>query len=747
MEDYWAKTETKLRKLVYELLEPTIRRVSEYTEITDSNQNSIDSLMRRMETNDIVIDRINSKLEIIDEFSKKLIQFNSDLRLSEHKSEIERDKIMSYIELINTDVVNNKENISVLNGQMVTAINENSLLAVDINATKANLSEKIDSLKNEYESNLASVLDKQKILELSIYNTDKKCNSFLNALEEINVVSQKASYAVSTLTEQINKLEQELTTYKKTSKDQIEKARLLAIQYSHQSSENIKKLKIQYQTEIPIQTHLQISEFLYNTTDDLKLSKQIAEYDSKVISDWDAANIPFEILERIQESKLKIQNIIDTPLPEVKAKPARKKKKFNLNDMLSFNNTSNSKQSDDKDYTDRSNIKDPLDKNFAKNPGKGYLKDLDENYSDQSNEDPQSGSEKSFNGLEMIKQNAEALAKLMGVKDYTQDIENLRLTIDNNLEAFQVFTEEYKNTVSALKDQIETIFMRINTLEDYQNVIRNKFLRINEDFMDVNKKIDGNSNDIKSIYKYIQITKDEIIAETNKIDKKFEQYIESTSKTVKDLEIKVNQAVFEVGNASTQRKRDQNDYNSEFQKLNGMADNIIKQQENFSKKFEYINKSINLITEFSRINTCLQYQDELDRESIALFGYKDTKIPSKTPIRSSISLNKQCISCSGQVKMITSAFKIACLAYTPSPVIFRDCNFQRIELLEIQKKMVEGLSDEITTNESTIDRYRVSKTPKPHWRPPSSLSMCIPSVVPNTPDLPPISLSKRVNNY
>ena len=178
----------------------------------------------------------------------------------------------------------------------------------------------------------------------------------------------------------------------------------------------------------------------------------------------------------------------------------------------------------------------------------------------------------------------------------------------------------------------------------------------------------------------------------------------------------------------------------------------MRQQESFSKQFDVLNKTLGSVSEFLRIGVSLQYQDELDREAIALIGYKESKgvsrgRPGTNLAKQSISLDKQCISCSGQVNLITAAFKIACLAYTPSNVNFRDQVFQRLELLEIQKKIIEDLGEKHEMVDGSLDRIRFSKTPKPAWRPPSSLSMYVSSGPANTPDLPPISLSRRINNY
>jgi len=49
---------------------------------------------------------------------------------------------------------------------------------------------------------------------------------------------------------------------------------------------------------------------------------------------------------------------------------------------------------------------------------------------------------------------------------------------------------------------------------------------------------------------------------------------------------------------------------------------------------------------------------------------------------STIKINKNCTSCSGQLPFMKKAFKMACLAYEPSPVTLYDELVSRDELLD-----------------------------------------------------------------
>jgi len=252
---------------------------------------------------------------------------------------------------------------------------------------------------------------------------------------------------------------------------------------------------------------------------------------------------------------------------------------------------------------------------------------------------------------------------------------------------------------------------------------------------------------LSTISKNSETTSEKIEVLTSKIS----CFIDETGKNISTIDYQVQQALNECNASSSQRKRDHNDNHIEFTRIHQHAEGLTRSQELHYKRLECIQSTVNRVTEFLKIGVTLQYQDEIDRESIALIGYKESKglgkgKPGTSIGRTSISLDKQCISCSGQVNMITSAFKIACLAYTPSLVAYKENTFQRLELLELQKRMIEGIPEQFK-EDIVVERVRNSKTPKPVWRPVSSLSMCIPSGMAQTPDLPPISLAKRVNNY
>lgn len=97
-------------------------------------------------------------------------------------------------------------------------------------------------------------------------------------------------------------------------------------------------------------------------------------------------------------------------------------------------------------------------------------------------------------------------------------------------------------------------------------------------------------------------------------------------------------------------------------------------------------------------------QDEIDRANLALMGYKENneqpKVLSKTmtmtkPISTDtgnpyVTLDKQCLTCSGQSSVVLKAFKIACLTYKPTPLTYRSKVFSRPDLIDLRGKMLKS---------------------------------------------------------
>ena len=141
-----------------------------------------------------------------------------------------------------------------------------------------------------------------------------------------------------------------------------------------------------------------------------------------------------------------------------------------------------------------------------------------------------------------------------------------------------------------------------------------------------------------------------------------------------------------------------------------------------SIRFEQMIQStaISTLVELEFIQQSLDFQDEFDKHSFSLIGLNDLNITyedlvqkdkdakqhmerthnanpfSKEKIKTvprnlSLLLTDECLSCGDErmKKKITSAFKMACFHYAPSPVIFRGKKYERKGLIEAKRTMLD----------------------------------------------------------
>eukprot|EP01017_Pseudomicrothorax_dubius_P019492 TRINITY_DN2143_c0_g1_i5.p1 TRINITY_DN2143_c0_g1~~TRINITY_DN2143_c0_g1_i5.p1 ORF type:complete len:349 (-),score=64.67 TRINITY_DN2143_c0_g1_i5:3-1049(-) len=123
------------------------------------------------------------------------------------------------------------------------------------------------------------------------------------------------------------------------------------------------------------------------------------------------------------------------------------------------------------------------------------------------------------------------------------------------------------------------------------------------------------------------------------------------------------------------------------QKFKALSQNINSFRSEFDALVEVISMMGNLLK-----------QDEVDRTNIGLYGMKEKKIPmeghedSKPPkgvskqIRPEllpITLDRNCLNCSSDIRLTYDAFKIACLIYRPTNVNFGARSFRRVDLIDL----------------------------------------------------------------
>jgi len=153
----------------------------------------------------------------------------------------------------------------------------------------------------------------------------------------------------------------------------------------------------------------------------------------------------------------------------------------------------------------------------------------------------------------------------------------------------------------------------------------------------------------------------------------------------------VRQVGSECNALSHQRKRDKADLAAQLGTLQEELQRIKTDQVASSAAVERFAQLYARLVESCRIGIVLSVQDEEDRQSIALIG------AGAKPKSAVLSVERPSAMFSGT--NVQNAFKMACLAYAPSPVTYRQTVFQRRDLLEVQRRLLETAWEEASRNE------------------------------------------------
>jgi hypothetical protein len=68
-----------------------------------------------------------------------------------------------------------------------------------------------------------------------------------------------------------------------------------------------------------------------------------------------------------------------------------------------------------------------------------------------------------------------------------------------------------------------------------------------------------------------------------------------------------------------------------------------------------------------------------------------------------VTLDANCLSCTGQPSHLMQLFKLACLSYNPSRVVYRKHTLTRAQLMQMRKTLIEKCEEVINTQKVFIN--------------------------------------------
>jgi len=216
----------------------------------------------------------------------------------------------------------------------------------------------------------------------------------------------------------------------------------------------------------------------------------------------------------------------------------------------------------------------------------------------------------------------------------------------------------------------------------------------------------------------------EFMSSTNNGISDLDNRVAESTKTTESL---VKEVRADMEELNRKRKRDKTAVDIECKGLKKRLGDVFESSDAVLKGMEHLWQVLSMILEGERVQNALELQDSVDRKRIALMGVKDDELSlsrnyGSTPQRprpearertsspraktapgatkpktgkkeTIMSVDNRCLSCSGQAPLVMSAFKMACLQYTPSQVEYQSQAYDRQELLQHRSSLLRRAYD------------------------------------------------------
>jgi hypothetical protein len=688
------KVENRIRSLVMDLISPTARRSTDAADLLAELSHKFENVENKINDIEIIQTKTLTRLSYLDEFNRRLMEFSANQSLIEsrmNKDRLENQTIYHNLTEKNIEI---KEEVSVLEHQGQSMKIDIGGLSHNLINTKYEFEQKIAGFKDEYRTKLTDFEDRVVRLEVETENVIKKIKKMTKESLDLNTKSQFTARVCEEHKDKLKQMEARIETNKNESKNHFEINRMTGIKLNTDLSRLEKlisgtKSALKNFEEKEHKNRLKLTQPLYNLLTDIHQLRILAQYDLQRLFSEDSKDCDVKTL--ISSIKTKAEDIMKIEVP----RPL----------------SSSSSDAPKKKRRRRTAAKNSIQT--------GLLKPAKDSYNQSDLISSKQRKESFQNNVELS-----SITPVLSIKPKKRKDSDSSYSSSGS-EIPYVEPVDYTPIINKVKEELEKIISgHVQALNELHYT----------HYQELKDLIDKSRQDLES--------KLNSFHEYNT-----SQFIES-NKHLHDVEILTQQVVYECSSQLNNRKRENNDFSFELKSLQGKIEEINKKHSESVENVESFGKKLEKVVEYCYLENTLQTQDEVDRESIVLMGYKDSKTfqNHKKLVKPVISIDKQCLSCTGQSSLVLNAFKIACLAYTPSPVFFLNEKHTRRELLDLQNKLLAELGPK-PGEFSLFDKKqaRAVSTTMKNWRP---LSVPSPQFSPHS-DFPdaelPRILRKSIN--
>ena len=675
MEDIWFGIETKVRALIKDVLEPTIRRVIENKDAFDRVSKNNEVLSTRIDDLDSSISKYARKISMVDELSKKILEYDSMIRIMDVRFNRDREEIKADVSTFSSKIINFEEYLNVFDHLKDGLRNDITNLTYALNTSKSQLDEKFEFLNTLFTDKIHTIENSILHQQVQLSQFDKTIRTFSRELGENTTQVQTTQRSTEELNKRAKDIRNSYKYLKKNVYDSIEKLRLLAIKTMNDAQVADRKILELINSEVPIRNRIMVAETLFSVISDPFQRRDLAQVEKIHLELINDSQLNAELKQLLQVSRAKVEQVLLHPLPE------------RSEEMAEFRRGSRRKTKQRTIFVVKKDGEDDAPKGKPRKDSAKLdvpLQEIpEEQVSPRSNDD---SSQRSFNSLASSASITQSVnrqirkSEIINLRDYEVIKDELQIARFNSLIGKGDLTIEEQE---ADDSEFNSSY---GPQVDYHPIIQ----EAKDDLMSLIEEVrSGQDTENDLIYTSISSLKEEVKQNQASTLESIQKSSAEGLKNLKELEIIMNQALAECTSAITMRKRDQSDFSFEIKNLVHRFEQVERKFDLVQVKVEEVYSSFENIVESLKMMNTLAQQDEVDRESIALMGYKEGK--GKGTGKSVVSIDKQCLSCTGQASVVINAFKIACLAYAPSSVVYKESVFTRKELLEAQGLLLRSV--------------------------------------------------------
>eukprot|EP00347_Sterkiella_histriomuscorum_P022302 403330961 len=858
----WFDFETRMRKLIHEMIEPTVRKVNEDRDKIYKLKTDQDNHKRKLEDLEFAVIKTDNKTNVFEDIFRSLAKLETEIKVEQNRVDNEFDRTQAQIDNIHFELKNQNQMHQSLHSYVERIHSETQIF----NQTFIGYKEKqIDSIAN-LQQDLTDQLDrhsKQMItlqVELSKEATQIKHHS--NLLTKLDAMCHTQVQRTQELQGEITDNKSSFVNqglYKKEMEEVEKRFDRMIIQLEDQINQNL-GLHNFVDKYLPIRTQQQISDCLNTCLLDNEMRRKLFDFDKLKYSEFNTMILKDTGIHQLKQETERLKTHVLDSISGVK-KPLQYQKSGNdaANDKpvnVTQQPTGYVSQLARNRMT--SGIEEAGDSGFTGGSTKVYKSGQKRQFGVSSRLDSnQDGDEEYFNGD--------------GAGSQTIRNRGLR-------ERSSIMKRESSNNVQGLTSkakQIQSPDTSINKMSQVgvsgQSPRKNLTTpRVNESLIQnmpssamggtsFNATLSPNStqqvstpgdmiqgfNQIQMLQSPVQINLQETVLEKTEEDdimssyhqpdsnmvpvERLEEFQTELNKINENLQIQMKKLGYQMSSNSTQtyieqenikknlyavenqlqqaisqiqveieqffraRKRDKSDQNLLLESLTVKIDSCTSQLSANQNAISGLSTLVVLLIEICQMQLLAEDQDEQDRNTIALLGYKDntsdsvqkqkhahqnyqtiqTSNDSSANINSSkdnqnnfplpvgqgsnkkrsqsnaqnqskqnntsqsilldetynsqptkflqdssvmnqsnngggtkknlLQLDPKCLSCSGQGSTLISTFKMACLAYAPTTVIYRNIEFTRPQLSFFRKFLLGQCNKIVITSQPFTD--------------------------------------------